>query len=399
MQAAWRVLAAVLVSTVVAGCGASQPAEQSSDEDPPGRGAQWTLRHAPTEFTDDPADTGNGWLYVSGDVVLTSDNDGVLAVNGRTGKPMWRVSQIDEQRTVDGFRAYRPGTRPVTVLGGRPLVFAGWSVTGERAGVVALSGVTGEPVWRREMDLPDDVLAQGAQVISTTEAGVLAEVTDIGSDRPYLMMMLGPSTGGEVWSKRGFSAVGATHDVVVGKDPGGRFVGLDARTGRQLWRLPERVAGRSLRGAEFGYAGQHSVVFTGPGLSVVLDSHTGRMRLTRPTGGECAGQGRELAVCGLAGSDGDGSQRPFAFDPGAGAEVSLRRILADLGAGGRITGVTDEYVYAAAAPDDGRVYDADSGELVTEGATVSPQTVGNRFGIYRSSDRTWSMHPTPRNTP
>lgn len=392
MQAARRLSGAVLVSLVLAGCGGSPSPEQPDDEELPGRSAQWTLEREPTGFTKDPADSGNGWQHVSGDVLLTSDTDGVLAVNGRTGQPMWRASHLDERRAVDGFRAYRPGTSPVSVLAGRPLVFAGWSDVDDRAGVVALSGVTGEPVWRKEIRIPADVLAQDGEVIATTGAGVVAQVREIGSEQPYVTVVLGSKTGHQLWSKRGFAAVGATDDVVVGREPGGPFVGIDGWTGDELWRLPPESGGHSLRDADFRYAGQHSVVFVTPRRTVVVDAPTGKVRAVRPGSGDCVGQGRALAICGLDGA-------PFAFDPLTGDPHSLRRILDDLGPSGRITAATDRYVYAAVSPDDGRVYNARSGEQLSEGEVVSPHLVGNGFGIHRETDLTWSAYPVPKRNP
>ncbi|WP_165912826.1 PQQ-binding-like beta-propeller repeat protein [Tamaricihabitans halophyticus] len=383
---------------IVAGCSAPEQdtvAAQQTDFR-----AQWTLAQDPVRFTEYPTLRGTGRADVVGDVVFSSDIDGVRAVDGRNGRGLWRSSELEERRGVDGFAPPVPGSSPVLLGRNEPVVFTGWSDPKNKVGVAALRGSTGEPWWQGELDgnVPKDATAAASLVVAASSAGVAVRVYDAVAEVSYASVMLDSTTGETIWREPDFGAAGATDEVVLGKRavPNARYAALDAETGEPRWTLPRTVGNHDWSTSEtrLVYANQQTAVFaSAESFSVVVDIGTGEVREVRPVGGGCVGQGDRLAVCGLAERDGK-PYAPFGLDPSTGAQVPLDKVRKALGPDGTVTGATDTHVYGAAADGAGRVFDLGTGEQQGEDLPVPMRAVGNGFGISQDTPLSaWQIYP------
>jgi hypothetical protein len=210
----------------------------------PGDGPVRTLVTSPAQVT---------YAIPVGDVVLTTEDEDLVAVPAAGGEPRWR-------RTVG---SPRQGTEPV-VAGDTVVV----PVFG--AGLLAADLATGAPRWLYEQD---GTVGTGSPVALPDGDIVYA----VGG-----LVRLDGATGQPRWTVPGFTvygpiAVGTGVMVLAGVTATGSFLGaFDLVTGQEVWRRP--FPAPYLVGPAIG--GDTVVAVDANGQAVALDAATGALRWT-----------------------------------------------------------------------------------------------------------------------
>lgn len=187
-------------------------------------------------------DGGDGWLAADGSTVYTGTLDGrVYAINGMTGAERWRTDVV---RTGRETLMLHP-----TVANG--VVYVGISDETistpngfERTGaLVALEAQTGRVVWTHEFTR--ETAGQYAGCWGGSSVHGTNVIVSIDDGRVFA---LNRTTGAVVWVAprvhqlppfgpyNDIRPLAVQDDIVVVGSTSGVVVGLDARTGRELWR-------------------------------------------------------------------------------------------------------------------------------------------------------------------
>lgn len=206
-------------------------------------------------------------LEVVGDLLLVR-GAGSEVVDLVSGRPLWRVQEETEVELgesvgyvgdVDNLALTDTATGPVVVLPYRTdgCAYGCPTGVGQQRGLVGVDPLTGEVVWgngltrstQADYIRPEDrsgrlpVTLEG--VSSTTVVagvgipGVLDRVV-LDRTRPAYVVGIDPATGERVWAVPDLVVEAMAGDLVIGRvnDVGAPdLVGLDARSGAELWRV------------------------------------------------------------------------------------------------------------------------------------------------------------------
>lgn len=315
------------------------------------------------------------------DFPLASSGEARVPADAVAGAP--RYGDVGEERFV--FSAYRfleAGAGP------EPDAF--------EIRVLAVSRSHSLRGWEWSLDVEADA-ASGAVVVAANAAWLVVEVDAGGGGHAFVLDV---GDGGVAWSSARVRPLGLDGDVVVGarageERAGARLVGVDARTGREVWESqvyapseptaparPQRTAGGPLSGG----AGvvQATGVFDGADggpRTRFLDAQTGRVRADLPGALRCVHDTEAVVLCqAAAGSNGEGALSAYDADS---FEVLWSMDGAEGAEGGSVPEVTAArkgYAYARTA--DGPVLlDARTGEVVSAGLSVAPDAVTAGFGF------------------
>jgi outer membrane protein assembly factor BamB len=230
-------------------------------------------------------------------LVVVGTDDGVLALDRRTGSTRWDAALGDRSTPVlgdglvlatlweNGLVALRAGDggvawqRPLpgAALGppaiGDGRAVAAWQAPDGTSGVTCVTLAEGRPCW--QVELPGELGAPAVVrgVVAIVAGDLAVHGIDLVTGRPRWRVEVGGAGAPEV------PAVGdGTRVVVATRDAA--LCAVAARRGRVLWCTPP--AGAADQGAPAG---------PGPGGRWALAEASGRLAVRRPTRGPTPGQG------------------------------------------------------------------------------------------------------------
>ncbi len=204
-----------------------------------------------SEMTDDFAASGNDVFVISGtEKFLVTDKTTVGAVDAATGKKRWStlVPQLGPSQS-----ARLVGANASVVLAKTQR----FEQNGPRTVFVAYDPATGKQLWTYDKNYSVELsrIEKDAVYLVGSETTTVTEGSGKATFAVNSLTALDPKTGAVRWTASPCSQAIAAQDGVLvaaatGKDPKGKnlyaFLGLDARSGKEIWRA-EGVLGPHCR--------------------------------------------------------------------------------------------------------------------------------------------------------
>lgn len=317
--------------------------------DPATGAAAWQVEVPPRHGIRQP-------LAVAGGVVLGAGRENLVAVDLRTGKPLWQwdsgwVSHTMSRDRASGDRVGGDGAFVVWSAGGAPWSEPAVAVRDSRTGatvwsaelgadgpapvgagdpdaglvyagagdsIVALGAADGASAWRQSLPPPivpplRGLAVVGGVVVAAGTGGVVALDARTGATRWSRPAAAGEDGHAVLGGGEGVVVVGA-ESTVPGRHPG--VVGVAAQTGQPLWRRADLDAGEALDSCASG-ANRCSPT-RGPGRSswwtLGPAERRGRGARTTPSGGRSR-RSPAAATCSSSVARGAVAPRPGRHSP------------------------------------------------------------------------------------